>query len=345
MHKILRLSGLAGVAMSAAAAALIASGAANAETIKLETYAGPKHSMNTTAWPTWIKWVEKESGGKLKVRMTYPPINPRDLLDRVRKGITDVAWITHGYTTGRFVFTDMVELPGLNGNAEDMSRAYWRVYNKYAVAFKEHKGVILLGLFTHGPGMLHTSKPVLSISVVNGLKVRTGGGIQSAIAKRLGIVSVSAPVTKAHEILSRGVADGIFFSIETIWSFKLGGAVKYHYAYPGGLYAASFANIMNVKAFNKLSKANQAALMRASGERMSAMFGSVWDTADKTAVKGLTAQGNAVTSFNAKTVSEIRSKLNGLDGEWYARAKKAGMKNPAGVLKELRAEVAKIKAQ
>jgi len=342
MFKMLRPAILGGAAISAA---LIVSGVVNAETIKLETYAGPKHSMNTKAWPTWIKWVEQESGGKLKVRMTYPPINPRDLLDRVRKGITDVAWITHGYTTGRFVFTDMVELPGLNGNAEQMSRAYWRVYNKRALSFKEHKGVILLALFSHGPGMLHTRKPVDSISVIKGLKVRTGGGTQAAIAKRLGIVTVSAPATKAHEILSRGVADGIFFSIETIWSFRLGDAVKYHYAYPGGLYAASFAAIINKRAFGRLSKANQAALMRASGERMSAMIGSVWDGADSAAVKGLKGKGNTVTAFSAKTASEIRSRLAGLDAEWIGRAKKAGLQDPAAVLKELRDEVKKIKGK
>lgn len=343
MHKLIRQSGLAGVALSAAVAALVATGVASAQSIKLETYAGPKHSMNTKGWPTWIKWVEEESGGDLTVKTTYPPINPRDLLDRVRKGIADVAWITHGYTTGRFVFTDMVELPGLDGNAEQMSRAYWRVYNKRILGFKEHKDVVLLALFTHGPGMLHTRKPVDTISMVDGLKVRTGGGMQAAIAKRLGIVTVSAPVTKAHEILSRGVADGIFFSIETIWSFNLGDAVKYHYAYPGGLYTASFAAIINKSTFDNLSKANKAALMRASGEKMSAMFGSVWDGADKAAVKGLGGMGNTVAAFNAKTTGEIRNRLAGLDEEWIARAKQAELKNPAAVLKELRDEVKKIK--
>ncbi len=324
-------------------AVMIPLGAAQAETLKLETYAGPKHAMNTDGWPQWIKWVKEESAGRLDVRMTYPPINPRDLYDRVRKGIADVAWITHGYTTGRFVFTDMVELPGLDGNAEQMSRAYWRVYTKRLLGFGEHKGVKLLGLFTHGPGMLHTRKPIASLASIKGLKVRTGGGTQAAIAKRLGIVTVSAPATKAHEILSRGVADGIFFSIETIWSFRLGDAVKFHYAYPGGLYTASFAAIINKDRFDGLSKDDQAALMRASGERLSAMFGSVWDRADKLAVKGLGDAGNTISSFEKDTAAEIRSLLSDLDGEWIARATKAGLKDAGPVLKALRDEVAKIK--
>ena len=242
-----------GSAMVSLAAGVLA-GPANAQTIRLETYAGPKHAMNTMAWPTWIKQVNEVSGGQLKVKMSYPPINPRDLLDRVRNGIADVAWITHGYTTGRFVLTDMAELPGGDGNAEQTSRAYWRVYSKNFMKYNEHKGVVLLALFTHGPGMLHTSTPLMSIADIKGLKVRTGGGTQSRIAQRLGLVTVSAPVTKAHEILSRGVAKGIFFSIETIHSFRLGKAVRYHYAYPGNLYTSSFAVVMNKGAYDRLGK-------------------------------------------------------------------------------------------
>jgi TRAP-type C4-dicarboxylate transport system substrate-binding protein len=338
MIKFLQKSVLMGFA-TIAVLGMSASNDALSKSIKLETYAGPKHSMNTDAWPTWVKWVSEESKGKLKIKTTYPPINPRDLLDRVRKGIADVAWITHGYTTGRFVFTDMVELPGMDGNAEQMSRSYWRTYNKNLMSFNEHKGVVVLGLFTHGPGMLHTSRPINSIKSFKGLKVRSGGGIQAEIAKRLGIVTVSAPATKAHELLSRGVADGIFFSIETIQAFRLGKAVNHHYSLPGNLYGASFAAIMNKKTFDGFSKENQAALMRASGERMSSMFGAVWDKSDKAAVKGLGAKGNVIEKFNSSLTGEIRKRLKGLDGEWIAKAEKAGLKNAAGVLKELRAGV------
>lgn len=331
------------VATSALALGLMV-GAAGAQTIKLETYAGPKHAMNTDAWPTFIKDLAKASDGKLKVRMTYPPINPRDLLDRVRNGITDMAWITHGYTTGRFTLTDMSELPGGGGNAEQTSKAYWRVYSKHFMKYNEHKGVVLLALFTHGPGMLHTSTPINSISDIKGLKVRTGGGTQSRIAQRLGLVTVSAPVTKAHEILSRGVAKGIFFSIETIYSFRLGKAVTRHYAYPGNLYTSSFAVVMNKRAYDRLGKEKQAMLWKVAGENLSGNIGAVWDRADQRAVKGLSAAGNTITAFDAKTTAEISKRLADMDAEWIGRAKKMGVEDPAAILAEFRAEIKKIKA-
>ena len=329
----------------AATALLFAfSNVASAETtIRLETYAGPKHGMNSEGWPQWVSQAETAGKGSIKVKTSYPPINPRDLLDRVRTGIADMAWITHGYTTGRFVFTDMVELPGLDGNAEQMSRAYWRIYNKHIAKFNEHKGVKLLALFSHGPGMMHTRQAITQVSQLKGLKIRTGGGVQSAIAKRLGIVSVSAPATKAHELLSQGVADGIFFSLETITSFKLGDVVKYHYSIPGGLYAASFAVIMNEDKFNAMPKAEQDALMSVAGEEMSAHFGRVWDRADKVSHAALTKSGNTIGDANAAVRSAILERIGDLDDEWIKEAKAEGLPNAAQVLAELREEVQKVK--
>ncbi len=327
-----------------AAAALTVSGIAQADTtIRLETYAGPRHAMNTNGWPAWIKDLTKASGGKVKVRMTYPPINPRVLYDRVRDGIADMAWITHGYTTGRFVLTQMIELPGADGNAEQMSRAFWRTYTGRFGKRDEHKGVQLVALFTHGPGLVHSRGPIANIGQVKGMKVRTGGGVQSQIAKRLGIVSVSAPVTKAQEILQQGVADGIFFSIETIYSFKLGGVVKHHYALPGGLYSASFAVVMNQRKYDSLNAADKASLKKVGGEHMSGIMGRTWDGADSLAVEKLTAAGNKVGTFDAATAKAVKAKLAGLDDWWIKRAVAEGAKDAADVLKALRAEVQKVK--
>ncbi len=327
-----------------AAAALTVSGIAQADTtIRLETYAGPRHAMNTNGWPAWIKDLTKASGGKVKVRMTYPPINPRVLYDRVRDGIADMAWITHGYTTGRFVLTQMIELPGADGNAEQMSRAFWRTYTGRFGKRDEHKGVQLVALFTHGPGLVHSRGPIANIGQVKGMKVRTGGGVQSQIAKRLGIVSVSAPVTKAQEILQQGVADGIFFSIETIYSFKLGGVVKHHYALPGGLYSASFAVVMNQRKYDSLNAADKASLGKVGGEHMSGIMGRTWDGADSLAVEKLTAAGNKVGAFDPATAKAVKAKLAGLDDWWIKRAVAEGAKDAADVLKALRAEVQKVK--
>ena len=312
-------------------------------TIKLETYAGPRHAMNTHGWPEWIKQAEAAGGGLLKFEMSYPPIDPRVLYDRVRSGIADMAWITHGYTTGRFVLPEIVELPNVDGNGAVMSRALWRIHAKYFAKLDEYKGVEALTVFTHGPGMIHSRKPITSLKDFEGMKVRTGGGVQSEIAKRLGIVAVSAPATKAHEILSQGVADGVFFSLETITSFKLADVVKYHYSVPGGLYTASFAVVMNKAKFDSLSPAHKAALGKVTGEPMAAHMGKTWDDADKVSAEELAKSNNTVGPLPAALAEELQKKLADIELDWIKRAKEAGLADPAAVLKELRGEIAKIK--
>lgn len=335
-------TGFMALVVMAATALSMGTVRSEAVTIKLETYAGPKHLMNSEVWPTWAKQVEEASGGSIKVRVTHPPINPRGLYDRVRDGISDMAWFSPAYTTGRFVLTTIVEVPGMKGTAEQMSRAYWRIHKKHLERFGEHKGVALLSVFTHGPGMIHTRKPVTAVTGIKGLKIRTGGGVQSQLGKRLGVVTVAAPVTKAQELLSRGVADGVFFSMETICSFKLGGAVKYHYSVPGGFYSNSFGVIMNKKKYDSLTAAQRKAIQSVAGEGMAGMIGAAWDRNDKSCAQNLTKVGNTVIT-DGPLASGVKPKIADMDAWWIQRAKKEGLTNAADVLKELRAEIKKLK--
>ena len=43
----------------------------------------------------------------------------------------------------------------------------------------------LLAVWTHGPGQMFTKKPVAKIADVQGVKIRTGGGIAEAVANAL----------------------------------------------------------------------------------------------------------------------------------------------------------------
>lgn len=313
-------------------------------TIRLETYAGPKHAMNTEGWPQWVRQAEAASNGRLKFEMSYPPVDPRALYDRVRNGIADMAWITHGYTTGRFVLPEIVELPNVDGDGATMSRALWRIHQRHFAKLDEYKGVEALTVFTHGPGMLHTRRPVTSLKDLEGMKVRTGGGVQSEIAKRLGIVAVSAPATKAHEMLSQGVADGIFFSLETITSFRLGDVVRYHYSVPGGLYTASFAVVMNKARFASLPAPHREALARVIGEPMAVHMGKTWDDADKLSASELAKTKNVVAALPANVAADLQRRIADIEQDWIKRAREVGLADPAAVLRELRAEIASIKA-
>lgn len=330
---------MAGVALQLWLLALAAS--AQPVTFRLETYAGPNHIMNSRAWPEWTKRLEKASGGEMKVQVTYPPIDPRLLYDRAINGIADIVWSSSNYSTGRFVLAELADLPALGGNAQQRSIAYWRTNQQYFEKHDEYKRVKLLTVFTHGQGMLHSRKEVTALKDLSGLKVRIAGQIQSDLAKSLGFVGVSAPVTKANEMLTQGVVDGVLFSIETIWSFKLADPLKYHYEFPGGLYGSGFFSVMNEAKYNSLNARQKEILATVTGETMAALMGESWDVADALSIAELRKRNHYVGPVPAALGAEVAKLLEPIEAGWVKKASAEGLSDPRGALAFYRAEVKK----
>lgn len=321
-----------------------ASSVANAQpvTLRLETYAGPTHIMNTQAWPEWIKRVEEASGGEIKVVVSHPPVDPRLMLDRVTDGISDISWASYNYTSGRFTLAEIADLPHLGGNAEQRSIAFWRTHERYLDKLGEHKNGKLLTVFTHGPGMLHLRDEMKGLQDLKGRKVRMAGRVQTELTKLLGAVGVTAPVSKANEMLRQGVVDGALFSIETVTTFKLEDSLRYHYNFPGGLYSSGFFAVMNQAKFDSLTAKQKQALLSVSGEMMAASFGKAWDKADSLATEALKKKGNSVINVDDATAREVAAKLKPIEDEWIRNAKAAGLQDAPAALDFYRAEVKKL---
>ena len=130
--------------------------------------------------------------------------------DAVRNGLADLSYTVHGYTPGRFVTTQMAEFPFLGDTAEPVSVAFQRVYARTPAMAEEHKGVKVLAVFTHGPGIVfNTKRPITKVDDLAGLKWRVGGGIVNEISKALGMNVTLKPAPESYELLSSGVMDGL----------------------------------------------------------------------------------------------------------------------------------------
>ncbi|MEC9382959.1 MAG: ABC transporter substrate-binding protein, partial [SAR324 cluster bacterium] len=170
-------------------------------------------------------------------------------------------------------------------------------------------------------------------------KIRVGGGVVSDVGKALNIVTMLKPATKSYEILSRGVADGIFFPKEAIGSFKLTKVLKYATFIPGGLYNTSFFLVMSEKSWNKLSGQDQQAIMSVSGEEFAKLAGKGWNKADRDGLAAMIADGMSMQTASSAMMSSLRKKLSDIEEKVVARAKSKGI-DGAAALKMLRAEAA-----
>jgi TRAP-type C4-dicarboxylate transport system substrate-binding protein len=293
----------------------------------------------------WATEVEKATNGRVKFTMLPKhPSAPPGTFDAVRDGLVDLSYVTASYTPARHILPLMPELPGAGDTALVNSVAYSRIYWKHFHEVGEYKGVKLLGVFTHGPGQMFTKKPVTGIGDVQGLKIRTGGGIAEAVAKALGASAFVKPAPESYELLKGGVADGVFFPLESIISFKLETVLEQATLFPGGMYSSAFGFFMNEDKWNKLAKADQDAISKISGEHIARLAGRSWDEADVKGLEALKKSGVKIVNADRALVAEVQRRSAPIVEDWIKKASAKGV-DATKILAEFHAELKKVAAE
>ena len=315
-----------GLLVSAMALGASASGAWAAD--KVLTYshwAGPKHAMATKVHPWLNDELGKCTGGSLSVKLENGLAPPPAQYDTVRDGVADLGWIVHGYTKGKFLTTKMIEMPGLPGNAESMSVAFQKTHEKFFADAKEAKGVEVLANFVHGPGMVNTKEKITSYKQLKGFKIRVGGGVANAVGKALGVAGVNMPAPAVYEAIASGVAEGVFFPAETMYSFKINELTKYSFKNPDGMYTTSFALIMNSDSYADLSDDQKACVDKIRGVEMSRTIGRFWDEADEIGVKASVETGSQIIEASAEERAYFKELTAGIEAEVLAEIESRGV--------------------
>ena len=323
---------------------LLASGWVSAQTVfTVSSWLPPSHTLSTSQ-KAWCDMLEKESTGRMKCNiLPKGVVAAPGTFDAVRDGLADISYTVDGYTPGRFINTQVAEFPFLGNNAVATSVAYQRVYSKYFAPLGEHRGVKVLAVFTHGPGVIFNSKkPVSSAAEAASLKFRIGGGNINELSKAMGWNTTLKAAPESFELLSTGVMDGTFFPDESIASFKLS-MIKNATAFPGGLYNTSFVFMMNPAKYNALSAQDKAVVDKLSGEPAARLFGEGWDKVDAASRELQKTQGVTRITADKAFVKAVMDKQDYLETKWAASAQVKGLKNPKEVLAEFRAEIAKVK--
>ncbi len=326
-------------------AAAVCGTTATAQTVlTVSSWVPPSHTISESQ-KEWCELLQTKSGGKVKCNILPRGVAaPPGTYDAVRNGLADVSFIVHTYTPGRFVTTQIGEQPFLGESAAATSVAFQRIYAKTPAMAEEHKGVKVLSVFTHGPGVVfNTKRPITKLDEFSGLKFRIGGGgMLSDIARVLGMNVTSKPATESYELMSTGVLDGTVLTTESIDSMKLDKVVRYVTTFPGGLYNSTFAFIMNPGAYERLPPEGKKAVDELSGEPAAQMFGRGFDKADRRGAAAIQAAGLQVTKADAQFVAAVREKTTPLIDAWVTAAEARGAKDARQLLKEFRADIDRL---
>ncbi len=239
----------------------------------------PAPAPQTVTAQAWATEVEKRTNGAVKITI-FPggTLTPADkCYDGVVKGLSDLGQSCPAYTRGRFPLSEVTDLPLGIKTGLDATRfinAYLKKFNP-----KEFGDVKIVYLHAHGPGVLHTKKPVNNLEELKGLKIRCTG-LATKVVTALGATPVSMPMGETYDAISKGVVDGSVAPFEALKTWKWGEVVKSTTLNFGSSYSTAFFVAMNKDKWNSLPKNVQATIEKTSEEWIE-KTGKMWDEIDK----------------------------------------------------------------
>lgn len=221
----------------------------------------------------WIKKVEKESDGKLKIQL-YPNqtlSKGNQTWSATRKGIADMSWNAMAVNSGLNPLAEVITLPGLPYDDPVVASArLWEGYEKFPSLAKLYDANKVLGLFTSDKFNLVTSKPIRKLEDLKGKKIRTIAGPLADALESLGAIPVVIPMPDVYLAMQRGTIDGTLSSWESFNGFRFYEVGKHVITnVPFGF--SFFVVAMNKDAYDKLSDEEKAVIDANSG-----LEGSKW---------------------------------------------------------------------
>jgi TRAP-type transport system periplasmic protein len=331
------------LALAAAVPALLPAVAFGQVVITASSWLGPTHVLSETQ-KEWCTQLEQRTAGKARCNILPRAVSaPPATFDAVRNGLADLSFTVHGYTPGRFTLTQFAEVPFLGDSAEASSVAFQRLLPRVPQLLEEHRGVRVLALFTHGPGIVfNTKRPIAKIEDLQGLKFRVGGGMVNELAKALNMNATLKPAPESFELLSNGVMDGTLFPAESVESFKIDKVIKHATSFPGGLYNTSFVFMMNPAKYDSLPADVKKVVDELSGEYAARLFGRGWDRVDRRGMAFMQAAGVTFTRADAAFVKAVGERTAPVVDAWAKAAEAKGLKDPKKLLADYRAEIKKL---
>lgn len=319
--------------------------AAQEVVLRYSNWVPATHPIITKVIEPLARDLEAATEGRVTIEVLPALGPPPGHFDLVKNEVADMAFSVHGYTPGRFALTEIGELPFTHNHAVVNSLAFWNTYKRFMMDANEHEGVRLLGLWTNGPYQLTMRGDLLtSIDAVEGKRIRVPGPLVERVSTALGMVPISSSVTDAYEQVSRGVINGMFQQIETVWNFNLSEYLTHISTVPGGFAHSSQYLVMSNAAYERLSEKDRAALDALTGEALVLRFAEMWQEEEEAAIGKLKEAGAVFHEVTGDVLAELKERLAFIEDEWVQAAGERGI-DGAAALAFYRSEIKRLAAE
>lgn len=245
--------------------------------LKLSSYVPSLHHQHAVTFVNWAKDLQRRSSGRLVLDL-YPAEQLGKLSQQynlVRRGDVDIAFFMHGIPAGRFPLMELTHLPMLFNSGEQTSQVLMDLVPEYLAA--EHKGVKILYLIGHSPGVMHTSKRAVRVPEdLRGLRIRHPSAVIGETLRAWGASPAGMPVSELAGNLEKGVIDGLVIPYDGVLAFRLAPYIRYSTELLS--YVNSFGVVMNQSSYDSLPPDLQRLIDDTTGKRTAREVGARWDS-------------------------------------------------------------------
>jgi TRAP-type C4-dicarboxylate transport system substrate-binding protein len=323
------------VRTTVAAAALAAGTGALAQEVVLKIHhvLPPQATIQVAYFNQWCEKIGKESGGRLKCQI-YPAMQlggtPPQLFDQARDGVADIIWTVPTYQAGRFLKSEVFELPFMAKSSEAGSPALWEYIQKNSL--DEFKGTKLLAAHLHDGALLHFSnKQVRTLEELKGQKVRGPTRIGAKFLTALGATPVQMPLPQVPESISKGVIDGAMVPWEGVPPIKLQEIAKYHTDTASGQPRMSntiFVIAMNQARYDSLPPDLKKVIDANSGLDWAKQIGKIFDGTTEPAKKLAAAAGGVFDTLSSAEYERWQKATEDVSKDWFKEVAEKGGNGP-----------------
>jgi TRAP-type C4-dicarboxylate transport system substrate-binding protein len=279
----------------------------------------PAPHKNTVLATEWAQEIEKRTNGAVKITI-FPggTLTPADkCYDGVVNGLSDIGMSVLGYTRGRFPVSEVIDLPLGYRNGLAATQLINLYYQKFKP--KELDDVKVLYLHAHGPGILHTKKPVANLDELKGMKIACHG-LSAKVVAALGATPVAMSMPERYDAQQKGVAEGGLNPIESLKGWKLAEVIKSTTENFGSAYSTGFFVVMNKEKWATLPADVQKTVEQVSQEWI-LKTGNGWDEIDKEGRDFTLSKGNQIIQLSKEEDARWAKMVQPILDEYVANMK------------------------
>jgi TRAP-type C4-dicarboxylate transport system substrate-binding protein len=253
----------------------------------------------------------------------------KDVITTLQSGLADVGLIVPSFSAEKLPLSSVTELPGMYSTACEATGMIQQVLGDGGMLrTAEYEPLGLRPLFgaTLIPYMVLTSSvEVTRLEDLQGLKLRANGAAMDKTIRSLGGVPVRAPGPELYDAISRGIVDGVFFTLNGLPQYTLEKVLNYGSRGPK-IGSASVVYAVSDNSWEKLPDDVKAAIEEAS-DQTAKSFCTWMEEDERRMTTELAASGEIVIrELPPEEIARWAERTAPLADEWASEMDSAGLK-------------------